>query len=55
MQRHDLNRDDATIRYWTGGPDDGPALVLLHGAALDHDAWNPQVDALTSRYTPSRS
>ncbi len=50
MQRHDLNRDDATIRYWTGGPDEGPALVLLHGATLDHDAWNSQVDALKSRY-----
>jgi pimeloyl-ACP methyl ester carboxylesterase len=50
MQRHELSRDDATIHYWTGGPDVGPTLVLLHGATLDHDAWNPQVDALKSRY-----
>jgi pimeloyl-ACP methyl ester carboxylesterase len=24
--------------------------VLLHGATLDHRAWDPQVDAVTSRY-----
>jgi len=50
MQRHELSRDDATIHYWTGGSGVGPTLVLLHGATLDHDAWNPQVDALMSRY-----
>jgi len=50
MQRHELSRDDVTIRYWTDGPDLGPTLVLLHGATLDHDAWNPQVDALKSRF-----
>jgi 3-oxoadipate enol-lactonase len=50
MQRHELTRPDARIRYWTGGPDGAPTLVLLHGATLDHHAWNPQVDALKSRY-----
>jgi 3-oxoadipate enol-lactonase len=50
MQQHELTRPDATIRYWTGGPDVAPTLVLLHGATLDHHAWNPQVDVVKSRY-----
>jgi 3-oxoadipate enol-lactonase len=50
MQQHELTRPDATIRYWTGGPDVAPTLVLLHGATLDHHAWGPQVDAVKARY-----
>jgi 3-oxoadipate enol-lactonase len=50
MDQHELTRPDATIRYWTDGPDTAPTLVLLHGATLDHHAWDPQVDALNSRY-----
>jgi 3-oxoadipate enol-lactonase len=50
MQQHELTRPDATIRYWTGGPDVAPTLVLLHGATLDHHAWVPQVDAVKARY-----
>ena len=50
MQQHELIRPDATIQYWTGGPDAAPTLVLLHGATLDHHAWAPQVDAVTPRY-----
>jgi pimeloyl-ACP methyl ester carboxylesterase len=29
---------------------DGPALVLLHGWALDLDMWTPQFDALSAAY-----
>jgi 3-oxoadipate enol-lactonase len=50
MNERKLIRPDATIRYWTGGPDTAPTLVLLHGATLDHQAWEPQVDALKSHY-----
>jgi 3-oxoadipate enol-lactonase len=50
MNQHELMRPDATIRYWTDGPDTAPTLVLLHGATLDHHAWDPQVDALNSHY-----
>jgi 3-oxoadipate enol-lactonase len=50
VQRHELVRPDATIRYWTGGSDAGPALVFLHGATLDHSSWTAQVEALRSRY-----
>jgi hypothetical protein len=45
MNQRELIRPDATIRYWTGGPVPAPTLVLLHGATLDHHAWDPQVDA----------
>jgi pimeloyl-ACP methyl ester carboxylesterase len=50
MNQYELMRPDATIRYWTGGPDTAPCLVLLHGATLDHHAWDPQVDALEACY-----
>jgi pimeloyl-ACP methyl ester carboxylesterase len=46
----DLERPDTTIRYWTVGPDAAPTVVLLHGATLDHHAWDPQVNALRDRF-----
>ena len=50
MSQHELLRPGATIRYWTCGRDVAPTLVLLHGATLDHRAWDPQVDALMPHY-----
>jgi len=50
LNRHELVRPDTTIRYWTGGRDDGPTLVFLHGATLDHRSWKAQVQTLRSRY-----
>jgi 3-oxoadipate enol-lactonase len=50
MERHELLRANATTRYWTDGDAGDPALVLLHGATLDHRSWDPQVEALHSRY-----
>ena len=32
------------------GPGAAPTLVLLHGATLDHHAWDLQVDALKADY-----
>ena len=49
-ERCELTRPDATIRYWVSGPADAPRVVLLHGATLDHHAWDAQVDALSARY-----
>ena len=46
---HELARPDATMRYWaTPEPTTSvaPTLVLLHGATLDHRAWDVQVAAL---------
>lgn len=30
---------------------DGPPLIFVHGAILDHGQWEPQVDALSNGYT----
>jgi len=49
LHPHELVRPDATIRYWTGG-DTGPTVVLLHGATLDHRAWDPQTEALVEAF-----
>ena len=49
LHPHELVRPDATIRYWTGG-DTGPTVVLLHGATLDHRAWDPQTEALAEAF-----
>src|SRR5688572_22482797 len=46
---HELARPDATIRYWASPEPvslSTPTLVLLHGATLDHRAWDVQVAAL---------
>jgi pimeloyl-ACP methyl ester carboxylesterase len=50
LDRHDLVRPDAIIRYWAGGNPDGRTVVLLHGATLDHRSWSPQVEALEGRF-----
>jgi pimeloyl-ACP methyl ester carboxylesterase len=49
-ERRELVRPDATIAYWVNGPERAPVVVLLHGATLDHHAWNEQVSALRGRY-----
>ena len=49
-ERRELIRPGATIRYWVSGPARAPRVVLLHGATLDHHAWDAQVDALRDRY-----
>jgi pimeloyl-ACP methyl ester carboxylesterase len=46
----DLVRPDTTIRYWTAGPDTAPTVLFLHGATLDHRAWDPQVAAPRGRF-----
>jgi 3-oxoadipate enol-lactonase len=50
MERHELARPDGPVRYWLGGRGDGPVLVFLHGATLDHRSWDAQRIALQSRY-----
>ena len=50
---HEVDRPDATIRYWVSGSPGSssqPTVVLLHGATLDHRAWDRQVDALRNRF-----
>jgi pimeloyl-ACP methyl ester carboxylesterase len=49
-ERRELIRPDATIAYWLSGPPEAPTVVLLHGATLDHHAWEPQAAQLANRY-----
>lgn len=50
MQLRELARPDAMLRYGVAGQEDGAVVILLHGAALDHHAWDPQVESLRHRY-----
>lgn len=45
-----LERDGCAIHYWLEGPDGAPVVVLMHGAAMDHGMFTPQVEALRDRY-----
>jgi 3-oxoadipate enol-lactonase len=49
-ERRELIRPGATIAYWVSGPERAPVVVLLHGATLDHHAWDEQVEELATRY-----
>ena len=50
MTARTLDRPDATVSYWVEGPPHAATVLLLHGAALDHHAWRPQVRVLRDRY-----
>jgi pimeloyl-ACP methyl ester carboxylesterase len=38
------------LHLGTGGPADGPAVVLLHGFPLDHRMWKPQFPVLEPKW-----
>ena len=42
-QRHTVQSDGARIAVFDVGPHDGVPVVLLHGAALTHHEWEPQL------------
>ena len=44
-----LSADGTQIAAWRSC--DGPALVLVHGAAADHRRWAPVLPALEERFT----
>lgn len=55
MARHEgqemaLERDGCTLRYWLSGPETAPLVVLTHGAAMDHHAFDPQLAALAPAF-----
>ena len=44
-----LSEDGTPIAVWRSG--EGPPLVLIHGAAADHNRWAPVLPALGERFT----
>jgi pimeloyl-ACP methyl ester carboxylesterase len=38
------------IPWVVEGPDDGPAIIFVHGAIVSRDLWRPQVARLRERY-----
>jgi pimeloyl-ACP methyl ester carboxylesterase len=44
-----LSEDGTPIAVWQSG--EGPPLVLIHGAAADHNRWAPVLPALEERFT----
>jgi len=45
-----LRRGEREIGYRVAGGPDGPAVLLTHGAGLDHRVFAPQVEILRERY-----
>jgi pimeloyl-ACP methyl ester carboxylesterase len=44
-----LSQDGTPLAVWRSG--EGPPLVLIHGAAADHNRWAPVLPALEERFT----
>ena len=44
-----VSRDGTSIAAWRSG--EGPPLVLIHGAAADHNRWAPVLPALEERFS----
>lgn len=36
--------------YLVAGPAPAPAVVFVHGSALTHGMWQPQIEVLAARY-----
>lgn len=50
LQKIIVNCHSCPIHSWVGGPKNAPCVALLHGALLDHNAFDAQVGPLLSRY-----
>jgi pimeloyl-ACP methyl ester carboxylesterase len=44
-----VSQDGTSVAVWRSG--EGPPLVLIHGAAADHNRWAPLLVALQERFT----
>jgi pimeloyl-ACP methyl ester carboxylesterase len=45
MQKY-IETDGCRVFYDIAGPDDAPAVVLIHGYGVNRKMWNPQLDTL---------
>lgn len=46
----DIEVDGARIWYTVTGPDDAPAVLLLHSLGTTHELWDPQMPALRDSF-----
>lgn len=42
LSEHVLEHRGCPIHYWTGGREDRPLIVFMHGALMDHRMFNSQ-------------
>jgi 3-oxoadipate enol-lactonase len=45
-----IKHSGCSLHYWLEGRENAPAIVLTHGATLDHHMFDPQVESLSSRF-----
>lgn len=50
IQEYTLQQPGCVIHYWLTGQGDGPLVVLLHGATMDHRMFDAQIEALAPAY-----
>lgn len=48
LRRHELDTDHGRTFVLMCGPDDGPAVVLLHGAGSNSSVWHDAVESLVA-------
>lgn len=45
-----LERKGCPLHYWVGGPEEGPWVVMTHGAGVDHQSFDRLVPLVAERY-----
>lgn len=45
-----LERNGATIHYWTGGKASAPLVVFTHGATIDHHEWDATLPLVGEKF-----
>ena len=46
----EIENDGARIWYTVSGPENAPAVLLLHSLGLTHELWDPQMPALRDAF-----
>lgn len=50
LDEHVLERQGCQLHYWTGGIEGRTLVVFTHGACVDHQSFNAQVEATAKEY-----
>jgi len=46
LRQKAFTTSSVTIKYWTSDTPEKPTVFLMHGAAMDHDMFKPQLEVL---------